>query len=346
MKKVKRYLSLLMAIAMILCLAACGGSGDTGDANNGGEGGTIVLKAANVASESNPYNQGLRYMADLVKERSNGTIQIDVYPNSALGGEREILEGMQLGTVDMCVVSTAPVANFSQAWYVFDMPYLFTDLETTYEVLDGEIGKELGDMLKDSGFVNLAYWQNGFFNIITKEQVIHPQDLSGMTIRCFENPIHSAYFSLCGANAVPAPWGEVYTMLQNGTIDGCTTSYTFIYNTQLDEVAGYVANTHQVYAVAPLMMSTIAWNKLSADQQQIIMDCAAEARDYERSQCNDSEEQQMAELTEKGMVLSDVDRNEWAEFMAPIKDQFVGEGKYISTELYDSIKAVTSKGTF
>lgn len=346
MKKVKRYLSLLMAIAMILCLAACGGSGDTGDANNGSEGGTIVLKAANVASESNPYNQGLRYMADLVKERSNGTIQIDVYPNSALGGEREILEGMQLGTVDMCVVSTAPVANFSQAWYVFDMPYLFTDLETTYEVLDGEIGKELGDMLKDSGFVNLAYWQNGFFNIITKEQVIHPQDLSGMTIRCFENPIHSAYFSLCGANAVPAPWGEVYTMLQNGTIDGCTTSYTFIYNTQLDEVAGYVANTHQVYAVAPLMMSTIAWNKLSADQQQIIMDCAAEARDYERGQCNDSEEQQMAELTEKGMVLSDVDRNEWAEFMAPIKDQFVGEGKYISTELYDSIKAITSKGTF
>ena len=346
MKRVKRYLSLLMAIAMILCLAACGGSGDTGDANNGGEGGTIVLKAANVASESNPYNQGLRYMADLVKERSNGTIQIDVYPNSALGGEREILEGMQLGTVDMCVVSTAPVANFSQAWYVFDMPYLFTDLETTYEVLDGEIGKELGDLLKDSGFVNLAYWQNGFFNIITKEQVIHPQDLSGMTIRCFENPIHSAYFSLCGANAVPAPWGEVYTMLQNGTIDGCTTSYTFIYNTQLDEVASYVANTHQVYAVAPLMMSTIAWNKLSADQQQLIMDCAAEARDYERSQCNDSEEQQMTELTEKGMVLSDVDRDEWAEFMAPIKDQFVGEGKYISDELYDSIKAITSKGTF
>lgn len=346
MKRVKRYLSLLMAIAMILCLAACGGSGDTGDANNGGEGGTIVLKAANVASESNPYNQGLRYMADLVKERSNGTIQIDVYPNSALGGEREILEGMQLGTVDMCVVSTAPVANFSQAWYVFDMPYLFTDLETTYEVLDGEIGKELGDLLKDSGFVNLAYWQNGFFNIITKEQVIHPQDLSGMTVRCFENPIHSAYFSLCGANAVPAAWGEVYTMLQNGTIDGCTTSYTFIYNTQLDEVASYVANTHQVYAVAPLMMSTIAWNKLSADQQQLIMDCAAEARDYERSQCNDSEEQQMTELTEKGMVLSDVDRDEWAEFMAPIKDQFVGEGKYISDELYDSIKAITSKGTF
>lgn len=345
MKTMKRYFSLLMAIAMILCLTACG-SDATADGGNDADSGTIVLKAANVASESNPYTVGMRYMADLVKERTGGAVQIDVYPNSALGGEREILEGMQLGTVDMCVVSTAPVANFSEAWYVFDMPYLFTDLETTYEVLDGEIGTELGDMLKDSGFINLAYWQNGFFNIITKEQVIHPEDLNGMTIRCFENPIHAAYFSLCGANAVPAPWGEVYTMLQNGTIEGCTTSYTFIYNTQLDEVAGYVANTHQVYAVAPLMMSSTAWNKLSAEQQQIIMDCAAEARDYERGLCNDSEAEQMAELTEKGMVLSDVDRDEWAKFMEPIKDQFVGDGKYISTELYDSIKAITSKGTF
>lgn len=343
MKKIRRYFSLLMAIAMILCMTACGGNGGS-DAGSGD--GTIVLKAANVASESNPYTVAMRYMADMVKERTNGAVQIDVYPNSAMGGEREILEGMQLGTVDMCVVSTAPVANFSEAWYVFDMPYLFTDLETTYEVLDGEIGAELGEMLKDSGFVNLAYWQNGFFNIITKEQVIHPEDLNGMTVRCFENPIHSAYFSLCGANAVPAPWGEVYTLMQNGTIDGCTTSYTFIYNTQLDEVAGYVANTHQVYAVAPLMMSTLAWNKLTAEQQQIIMECAAEARDYERGLCNDSEAEQMAELTEKGMVLSDVDRDEWAEFMAPIKDQFVGEGKYISDELYDSIKAITSKGTF
>lgn len=343
MKKIRRYFSLLMAIAMILCMTACGGNGGS-DAGSGD--GTIVLKAANVASESNPYTVAMRYMADMVKERTNGAVQIDVYPNSAMGGEREILEGMQLGTVDMCVVSTAPVANFSEAWYVFDMPYLFTDLETTYEVLDGEIGAELGELLKDSGFVNLAYWQNGFFNIITKEQVIHPEDLNGMTVRCFENPIHSAYFSLCGANAVPAPWGEVYTLMQNGTIDGCTTSYTFIYNTQLDEVAGYVANTHQVYAVAPLMMSTLAWNKLTAEQQQIIMECAAEARDYERGLCNDSEAEQMAELTEKGMVLSDVDRDEWAEFMAPIKDQFVGEGKYISDELYDSIKAITSKGTF
>lgn len=348
MKRTKKFLALMMAMLMIMSMAACGS--DPAPTSSEAEGGsnsdaTYVLKAANVASESNPYTVGMRYLADLVSERTNGDVQIDVYPNSQLGGEREILEGMQLGTIDMCVVSTAPVANFSEAWYVFDLPYVFTDLETTYEVLDGEIGDELGALLKESGFVNLSYWQNGFFNIITKEKVVHPEDLDGMTIRSFENPIHQDYFALCGANPIPAAWGEVYTMLQNGTIDGCTTSYTFIYNTQLDEVATYVANTHQVYAVAPLMMSTIAWDSLPSEYQDIIMECAAEARDYERNLCNDSEADQMAELTEKGMVLTDVDRDEWAEFMQPITDSYVGEGKYVSQDLYDRIVAITSKGT-
>lgn len=354
MNHLRKITALLLALIMVLALAGCSGSSASPSAaptaaaagpSDGKAPPTYVLKVADVASEDNPYNVGLRYFADLVSEQTNGDVQIDVYPNSSLGGEREILEGLQLGTIDMCLVSTAPVANFSQSMYVFDLPYLFTDLETTYEVLDGEIGDELAaDLVKD-GFHTLAYWQNGFFNIITKEQVIHPQDLSGMTIRAFENPIHQAYFSQCGANPVPAPWGEVYTMLQNGTVDGCTTSYTFIYNTQLDEVAKYVANTHQVYAVAPMFISTITWDSLPENYQKIISDCAVQARDYERDECNSKEDTQKKELTDKGMVLSDVDRDEWAEFMKPVWSDFVGEGKYISQDLVDRIQAITSKGT-
>ena len=351
----KKLLVIFLAVVVAAGLAACGGSSGTareqssdsatGEASKTAAGNSFTLKMANVASENNPYTKGAYKFSELVKDRTDGAVIIDVYPNSALGGEREILEGMQLGTIDLCTVSTAPVANFSEAWYVFDLPYLFTDLETTYEVLDGDIGNELGSLLEEDGFVNLAYWQNGFFNIITKKQVVHPEDMKGMTIRCFENPIHSAYFSLCGANAVPAPWGEVYTMLQNNTIDGCTTSYSFIYNTQLNEVAGYVANTHQIYAVAPTMISKITWDKLPDEYRQIIKECAIEAGKYERDLCNDSEEEQKKELTEKGMTLLDIDRDEWAAFMAPITEQFVGTGKYISQDLYDRIYAITSKGT-
>lgn len=355
MKKITRLVSILSALAILVSLAACGGGSATTpppagqpaapassapDASSPPTGEVVYnWKVAHVASPDNPYNLGLLYMAELLKERSNGAIQLDVFPSSQLGGERDILEGLQFGSIDMAVVSTAPVANFSDSFYVFDLPYLFSDLDTTYEVLDGEIGASLMSDIEKDGFIGLSYWQNGFFNIITQNPVVHPTDLTNMKIRAFENPIHQSYFKLCGANPIPMAWGEVYTALQNKTVDGCTTSFTFIYNTKLDEVAKHVAVTHQVYAVAPLLMSKITWDSLPADIQELVMECSIEARDYEREICNSTEEDQIKELRDNGMTITEVDMDEWAEFMQPVYDEFVPS--LISQELVDSIKAVT-----
>lgn len=353
MKKLTRLVSILCALALMFSLAACGGgttastapskAPDSGNSGNSGDAttGEVIYnwKVAHVATPDNPYNLGLLYMADLLKERSNGAIQLDVFPSSQLGGERDILEGLQFGSIDMCVVSTAPVANFSDTFYVFDMPYLFTDLETTYEVLDGEIGQNIMKDIEKDGFVGLTYWQNGFFNIITQDPVVHPTDMTGMKIRAFENPIHQSYFKLCGANPIPMAWGEVYTALQNKTVDGCTTSFTFIYNTKLDEVAKHVAVSHQVYAVAPLLMSKITWDSLPTDIQELVMECAIEARDYERELCNSSEAEQIEALKAAGMTITEIDMEEWAEFMQPVYDEYVPS--LISQDLVDSIKAIT-----
>lgn len=348
MKKATRLIALLATLALVVSLCACGSNDNSTPSTNPGSGTTSSApsgevaynwKVAHVASPDNPYNLGLLYMADLLKERSNGAIQLDVFPSSQLGGERDILEGLQMGSIDMCVVSTAPVANFSDSFYVFDMPYLFTDLDTTYEVLDGDIGKDIMADIEKDGFIGLTYWQNGFFNMITQDPVVHPQDMSGMKIRAFENPIHQAYFQLCGANPIPMAWGEVYTALQNKTVDGCTTSFTFIYNTKLNEVAKHVAITHQVYAVAPLLMSKLTWDTLPADIQELVMECAIEARDYERKICNDTETEQIEELQQLGMTITEVDQDEWAEFMQPVYDQFVPS--LISQDMVDNIKAIT-----
>ncbi len=353
MKKQSRLVALLLACVMVFALAACNGGSNSSAPPSapGGEspapGGnnvtpTYVWKFAHVASPDNPYHIGLLKMAELLNERSGGAIQMDVFPSSQLGGERDILEGLQLGTIDGCLVSTAPVANFSESFYVFDLPYLFTDLDSTYEVLDGEIGQSILKEIEKDGFIGLSYWQNGFFNIITtNKEIVHPTDMSGMKIRAFENPIHQSYFKLCGANPIPMAWGEVYTALQNKTVDGCTTSFTFIYNTKLDEVAGNVAITHQVYAVAPLLMSESTWSTLPADIQQLVIDCGNEARDFERDLCNSSEAEQIAELRKLGMSINEVDKAEWAEFMQPVYDEYVPS--LIPAELVDSIKAITHK---
>lgn len=356
MKKPSRLVALLLACVMLSALAGCGGSGASPSAapasaapasaapTSGGTAATptYVWKCAHVASPDNPYNLGLLKMAELLKERSNGAIQMDVFPSSQLGGERDILEGLQLGTIDVCLVSTAPVANFSKSFYVFDLPYLFSDLDSTYEVLDGDIGQTLLKDIEKDGFIGLSYWQNGFFNIITtNKEIVHPTDLSGMKIRAFENPIHQSYFKLCGANPIPMAWGEVYTALQNKTVDGCTTSFTFIYNTKLNEVAKNVSVTHQVYAVAPLLMSKSTWDTLPADIQQLVIECGDEARDYERDMCNSSEADQIEALKELGMSINEVDQSEWAEFMQPVYDEYVPS--LIPTDLVDSIKAITQK---
>lgn len=365
-KNLKKSVSLAIAACMaVMSLTACG-SGSSGqaqttaaaqtaaaattaeaaapEAGGGSETtGEVIYnwKAAHVASPDNPYNLGLIYMADLLKERSNGAIQLDIFPSSQLGGERDILEGLQFGSIDMCISSTAPIANFADSFYVLDLPYLFTDIDTTYEVLDGEIGDSMFQDIESSGFIGLSYFQNGFFNMITQDEVIHPTDFAGMKIRSFENPIHQSYFQLCGANPIPMAWGEVYTALQNKTVDGCTTSFTFIYNTKLDEVAKHVALTRHVYAAAPLLMSKITWDGLPDDIKQIVKECAIEARDYEREICNSTEEEQKAELQEKGMQIHEIDTAEWEEFMKPVWDEYVPST--ISQELFDSIYEITHK---
>ncbi len=302
-----------------------------------------VWKAAHVLAPDHPYNTGLLYMAKLLKERSNGEIQMDVFPSSQLGGERDILEGLQLGTVDVCVVSTAPVANFSKIFYVFDLPYLFTDLKTTYEVLDGEIGVSLLNEIAKDGFVGLGYWQNGFFNLITQDRVQHPKDLSGMKVRSFENPIHQSYFKLCGANPIPMAWGEVYTALQQRTVDGCTTAFEVIYTSKLQEVAKHVAVTHQVYAVAPCLVSQITWDPLPDDVKKLVRECEEEARHWMREQCNSKEPERIKALQEAGMTIVEVDQDEWAKFMAPVTDEYVPS--LIPADLVARIKAITYRDT-
>ena len=307
--------------------------------NNASAAPKYVWKAAHVLAPDHPYNTGLLYMAELLNKKSNGEIQMDVFPSSQLGGERDILEGLQLGTIDLCVVSTAPVANFSKTFYVFDLPYLFTDLKTTYEVLDGEIGKSLlGDIAKD-GFTGLGYWQNGFFNIITQNKVVHPKDLAGMKIRAFENPIHQSYFKLCGANPIPMAWGEVYTALQQRTVDGCTTAFEVIYTSRLQEVAKHVAVTHQVYAVAPCLMSQITWDGLPDNIKQLVRECEEEARNWMRDQCNSKEPERIKALQAEGMTVTEVDKDEWAKFMEPVTAEYVPS--LIPADLVAKIKAIT-----
>jgi len=200
-----------------------------------------------------------------------------------------MVEGLQLGTIDLVVTSTGPLGGFVSKMFVVDLPFLFRDREHAYKVLDGPIGRELMDAFSAKGIKGLAFWENGFRQITNNVRPIEkPEDLKGIKLRTMENKVHLAAFRAFGASPTPMAWSEVYTALQQKTIDGQENPVAIIYHQKLVEVQKYLALTRHFYSPTPLLMSLKAFNALPQDTQKIMADTALECATYERNLLRDS----------------------------------------------------------
>jgi tripartite ATP-independent transporter DctP family solute receptor len=283
-----------------------------------------TLKLATVTPDHHAYTRGAQEFARLVEEGTNGEVVIKVYGGGQLGkGERELLEGLQLGTIDLAVTATGPVSNFSEDMGVVDLPFLFTSNEHVDKVLDGPIGRSLLDGLEKANIKGLAFFENGFRNFTnSKRSLTKPEDFKGLKFRTMENPVHLASVRQLGAQAVPMSWGEVYTSLQTGVIDGQENPVAIVYAFKLSEVQKYLSLTGHFYSPAPLSMSLKKFNALKPEHQQAVLDAALKAAAYERKLIRDNEAKQLEALKEQGMVVSEVDKAAFVEAMAPVYDQF------------------------
>ncbi|MBQ4425890.1 MAG: TRAP transporter substrate-binding protein [Lachnospiraceae bacterium] len=292
----KKLIAFVLAVGLVLSLAACGGqtNGTTkgADADTTKSADTDTTAASQQAEhtyqlgvaqeDSNPYSQGAYYFEKLVEEKSNGRIQIEVITAGALGGEEDMTEGVSIGTHDMCLTSNAPLAVFDERFSLFDLPFIFTSIDQVDVVLDGEIGRGLLDGLESSGIKGLSYFENGFRNITSNKPINSIDDIKGMKLRTMSNPSHVQYWKDAGANPTPMTWGEVYTALQQGTIDGQENPLLAIKGNKIYEVNKYIAMTQHVYTPVELIMNLNKFNELSADDQKLLLDCAQEAAVYER----------------------------------------------------------------
>jgi tripartite ATP-independent periplasmic transporter solute receptor, DctP family len=194
----------------------------------------VVLKAGHAVDPSHPYHRGLVEFARLIENRTNGKYRIDLYPSAQLGNERDMIEGLQLGTLDLVVTSTGPVSNFVPRMGVVDLPYLFKNRQHAYTVLDGPIGESLLEGFKGNGIVGLAFWENGFRCLTNSRRPIKtPEDVKGLKIRTMEN---IATFKCLGASPTPMAWSEVFTSLQQGVLDGQENPISIIYHQRIYEV--------------------------------------------------------------------------------------------------------------
>jgi tripartite ATP-independent transporter DctP family solute receptor len=283
----------------------------------------ISLKLGHAVAVEHPYHLGAVKFAELVAQRTKNKVKIDVYPSTQLGNERDMVEGLQLGTIDLVVTSTGPLGGFVPKMFIVDLPFLFRDREHAYKVLDGPIGRDLLEAFSAKGIKGLAFWENGFRQITNNVRPIEkPEDLKGIKIRTMENKVHLASFKAFGASPTPMAWSEVYTALQQKTIDAQENPIAIIYHQKIAEVQKYLALTGHFYSPTPLLMSLKAFNSLPKDIQKIFSNTAMECATYERSLLRDSEAKQIAELKAKGMQVITPNKKPFQDAAASVYKEF------------------------
>ena len=314
----KTFARSTLALGISLALVGAANANDFADMD------PVTLRLAHVVNEQDGFHIAATKFEELVEERTDGKVNIEIFPNASLGDERTLLEGMQIGTVDMGVITNGPVANFVEEMAVFELPFLFPSPEAAYSVLDGPIGQELLDKLADVNLKGLAYAERGFRNLTNSERAVNsPEDLDGLRIRVMENPVYTDTFRELGSNAIPMAWTEALTAMQQGTIDGQENPVNVIHSFNLDETQGYMTLSRHTYAPAIFVMGMPAWNQLPEAAQAVLEEATQEAAEHERQVNAEMEAEQLQALRDAGMEINDTpDMEAFQAAVAPVYEKY------------------------
>ncbi|WP_280770442.1 TRAP transporter substrate-binding protein [Salipaludibacillus daqingensis] len=289
----------------------------------------FTIRAGIGLNNEHPQYKGLEKFKEIVEEQTDGAIHVETYHSGQLGDDRSMMEALQLGSQEVTVPSTAPIANFISEFSIFDFPFLFPNSDVADEVLDGEVGQKFLDMLDDQNLKGLAYWENGFRDLTNSDrEVATVEDFEGLTIRTMENDLHLDAFRAMGANPTPMAFTELFTALQQGTVDGQENPFATIYLEGFYEVQDYVSDTHHIYSPFVFMMSKSFYDSLPDDYQEIVDSAALEAGEYQRELNREANDQYLEELIEEGMTFTEVTdeaREEMREVIEPVIEEYAAQ---------------------
>lgn len=308
-----KYRPLLLSLSLLLLvLTGCSEITDT-----------KTIKLAHGLDVTHPVHKGMLRMAELVDEKSNGKLEIDIYPSQQLGSERETLELLQIGSVDMTKVSAAVLENFVPETRVFSLPYLFRDNQHYYNVLDGKIGRQLLLDGQDYWLRGLTYYDAGQRSFYTKERPIRtPEDLEGMKIRVQESPMAVNMVRTLGGSPTPISWGELYTALQQGIVDGAENNPPSFHSSRHYEVTSYFSLDEHTSIPDVLLASTHFWDSLSKQEQQWIQEAADSSKVYQREIWAEAEEEGLKVVEEAGVEVIRPDKEPFRKKVEVIYDQY------------------------
>jgi len=280
---------------------------------------SVVLKLGHIAEPTNPYAMGADKFAELVKEKSKGDIEIKVFPSSQLGAQKELIEGLIYGTVDMTLTGTAELGTFQPQMALFDMPFLFKDRAHAYKALD-TVGMELGKPLEAKGIKLLGYMENGIRHLTNNTRPVKsPADMKGLKIRVMNNKVYVEMMKSLGASPTPMAFSELYSAMQQGTVDGQENPSAHIFTKRFYEVQKYASLTGHAYAPEPVLISMASWKKLTPAQQQIIQSAADDAIAWQRKLSTDKDTEFWNKIKATGKIeVIEVDRKPFIDATATV----------------------------
>ncbi|WP_116871649.1 TRAP transporter substrate-binding protein [Vibrio splendidus] len=294
-----------------------------------------TLKLGHVANEDHVWHQAFEHFAETVDKKSEGRLNIDIYPNSQLGAERDVISGIQLGTVDM-TMSGETLQNWAPKAALLAVPYAIRDSEHMAKVADGKIGKEIEkEITARTGLVPLTWFERGPRNLTTNKPIKEPSDLKGLTIRVPNVPIFVSTWSALGAKPTPMAFSEVFTALQQSTVNGQENPLSLIESASFFEVQKYVNKTEHVRSWIYVLIGKRQLEKLPQDLQQILLESAKEMHEFEHKLAVEEETKLIKRLQDKGMQFNDVDQEMFRELAIPaVKNSLKGE----ALELFEKIQ--------
>lgn len=326
----RNFFTSIMIFALIFTFSAC-----TKKEKNKVVQEPIVLRLAETHPKDYPTTRGDQKFADLVEERTNGRIRIEVYHSSQLGQEKEAIEQVQFGGIDFTRISVSPLTGFAPQFNVLQMPYIFRDSAHEWAVLNGEIGEKLLNSLESAGFVGLCWYDSGSRNFYNTEREIKtPADLKGLKIRVQQSEMTVNMISLLGAIATPMAFGEVYSGLQTGVIEGAENNWPSYESTKHYEVAKYITIDEHTRVPEITIASKIVMDKLSKEDQQIIKQAAKDSMAYQIAEWAKEDLKAEEKVKEAGCIITRLDdKIEFQRAMQPIYDKQPAENQALIIQI-------------
>lgn len=337
--RIKKFLAGMLCAALLCSLAACGGPGSTGETNADGEK-VFHLRLAHNLAEDHAVHVAMTAWAEAVKEKSNGSISIQIFPNGTLGSETDCITIMRAGGLDMPKVSAATLGNFKNEWNALSVPYVFNDKEHYYGVMDGEVAQDMYQLTQDAGFIGLTWLDSGSRSFYTAKTAIRtPADLKGLKIRTMDSQMAIDMMNALGGSAQVMGYSEIYTGMQQGNVDGAENNVTALRDHS--DVTQYYCFDEHTRIPDIIVISTTAWNAMSDNQRQIMRETAADMTDQYKQAWADFENE-VLEMAQNNNVelIRDVDMAAFQEACQPIYEKL----KTSDPAVYSFVERIQNAG--